>query len=81
MGNQVSAQACGKSYQSLPRAELETTDHRSLPLCARPTVPHQDVALSIALLLLWSSIGASIGSAASSAIWANRVGHNRYLTC
>ena len=31
-------------------------------------VPHQDVALAIASLLLWSSIGASIGSAVSVAV-------------
>lgn len=34
-------------------------------------VPHQDVALACATLLLWSSIGASIGSAMSVAIWSN----------
>jgi hypothetical protein len=42
-------------------------------------VPHQDVALSIALLLLWSSVGASIGSAAASAVWANTVSLNGFF--
>lgn len=39
-------------------------------------VPHQDVALACATLLLWSSIGASIGSAMSVAIWSNTMPGN-----
>lgn len=35
------------------------------------SVPHQDVALVIALLSLWTNIGASIGSAIASAVWTH----------
>src|SRR4051794_15632371 len=45
-------------------------------LASQASVPHQDVALAISLLLLWSSIGASIGSAVSVAVWSNRMPGN-----
>lgn len=40
------------------------------------SVPHQDVALVIALLSLWTNIGASIGSAIASAVWTNAMPTN-----
>lgn len=33
------------------------------------SVPHQDLATVIALLSLWTRIGAAIGSAVATAIW------------
>ncbi len=36
-------------------------------------MPHQDVALAISLLSLWSKIGGSIGSAVVAVIWADQM--------
>ena len=33
------------------------------------SVPHQDLAIVIALLALWTRIGAAIGSAIATVIW------------
>ncbi|KAF8914570.1 major facilitator superfamily domain-containing protein [Mucidula mucida] len=43
--------------------------------------PHQDMALAMALLSLWTSIGGSIGSAISAAVWNDMVPRklNQYL--
>ncbi|TDZ33052.1 Siderophore iron transporter 3 [Colletotrichum spinosum] len=48
-----------------PRATISTAPMTS--------VPHQDVALAIALLSLWSKIGSSIGSAVFAVIWAEKI--------
>ncbi|TEA10382.1 Siderophore iron transporter 3 [Colletotrichum sidae] len=40
---------------------------------SQTSVPHQDVALAIALLSLWSKIGSSIGSAVFDVIWAEKI--------
>ncbi|KAK1229978.1 hypothetical protein PQX77_006941 [Marasmius sp. AFHP31] len=40
---------------------------------AQASVPHQDVALTISLLGLWSSIGGSIGAAITIAIWGSHL--------
>lgn len=37
------------------------------------SVPHQDLGLVISMLLLWSSIGAAIGSAISAPIWNSKL--------
>lgn len=42
-------------------------------VASQASVPHQDVALTISLLALWSSIGRGIGSAIASVIWANQM--------
>ncbi|KAJ9133838.1 Siderophore iron transporter [Pleurostoma richardsiae] len=42
-------------------------------VASQASVPHQDVALAIALLSLWSKIGGSIGSAIVAVIWANKM--------
>lgn len=39
-------------------------------VASQACVPHQDVALVIALLSLWSDIGAAIGSAISVGVWS-----------
>ncbi|VDB83410.1 unnamed protein product [Peniophora sp. CBMAI 1063] len=39
-------------------------------VAAQASVPHEDMALVMALLALWASVGASIGSAISSVIWS-----------
>ncbi|GAA5821539.1 hypothetical protein JCM3770_000861 [Rhodotorula araucariae] len=36
---------------------------------SQASVPHQDVALAIALLGLWSAVGAGIGEAVAAAVW------------
>jgi hypothetical protein len=48
---------------------------------SQASVPHQDVAIVIALLSLWSSIGAAIGAAIAAVIWSNKMPANlrRYL--
>lgn len=38
-------------------------------VAAQAAVPHQDVSLVVALLLLWSSIGAAIGDAIAGQYW------------
>lgn len=40
-------------------------------VASQACVPHQDVALVISLLTLWSSIGAAIGSAISVGVWGH----------
>ncbi|CCH46048.1 Siderophore iron transporter [Wickerhamomyces ciferrii] len=45
-------------------------------VASQASVPHQDTALVISLLLQWSSIGGAIGSAVSSAIWQGKMPGN-----
>ncbi|KAK2592581.1 hypothetical protein QQS21_009726 [Conoideocrella luteorostrata] len=42
-------------------------------VASQASVPHQDVALTISLLALWSQVGSAIGSAIASVIWANKM--------
>lgn len=42
-------------------------------VASQASVPHQDVALAISLLSLWSSIGSAIGSAIVSVIWSSQM--------
>ncbi len=42
-------------------------------VASQASVPHQDVALAISLLSLWSKIGGSIGSAIVAVIWSNQL--------
>ncbi|KAJ5691892.1 MFS general substrate transporter [Penicillium macrosclerotiorum] len=42
-------------------------------VASQASVPHQDVALAIALLSLWSKIGSAIGSAIVVMIWADQM--------
>lgn len=42
-------------------------------VAAQASVPHQDVALAISLLSLWSKIGSAIGSAVASVIWSSQM--------
>ncbi|KIY43665.1 MFS general substrate transporter [Fistulina hepatica ATCC 64428] len=42
-------------------------------VASQASVPHQDLALVIALLSLWSKIGASIGSAVAAVIWSAKM--------
>ncbi|WWC91110.1 uncharacterized protein L201_006051 [Kwoniella dendrophila CBS 6074] len=42
-------------------------------VAAQGSVPHQDMALAMALLALWTRIGGAIGGAISSAIWTNQL--------
>ncbi|GAA5992982.1 hypothetical protein JCM10908_000783 [Rhodotorula pacifica] len=43
---------------------------------SQAAVPHQDVALVIALLSLWSNIGGSIGSAIAAQVWNSHMPSN-----
>ncbi|GAA6006225.1 uncharacterized protein JCM10292_000027 [Rhodotorula paludigena] len=43
---------------------------------SQASVPHQDVALAISLLSLWSSIGAAIGNSIASQVWQNNMPGN-----
>ncbi|KAH8601945.1 putative siderophore iron transporter [Bisporella sp. PMI_857] len=42
-------------------------------VASQASVPHQDVALAISLLGLWSKVGGSIGSAIVAVIWADQM--------
>lgn len=42
-------------------------------VAAQASVPHQDLALTVALLSLWTKIGAAIGSAIAYIVWSNRM--------
>ncbi|WRT69177.1 uncharacterized protein IL334_006161 [Kwoniella shivajii] len=42
-------------------------------VAAQASVPHQDMALAMALLALWTRIGGAIGGAISAAIWTNQL--------
>lgn len=42
-------------------------------VASQAAVPHQDVALAISLLSLWSKIGSAIGSAVVAVIWADQM--------
>ncbi|KHN98027.1 Major facilitator superfamily domain, general substrate transporter [Metarhizium album ARSEF 1941] len=42
-------------------------------VASQASVPHQDVALTISLLALWSRVGMAIGSAIASVVWANQM--------
>ncbi|TWU78519.1 hypothetical protein ED733_000767 [Metarhizium rileyi] len=42
-------------------------------VASQASVPHQDVALTISLLALWSRVGMAIGSAVASVVWANQM--------
>ncbi|KAL1744126.1 major facilitator superfamily domain-containing protein [Schizophyllum fasciatum] len=47
-------------------------------VASQASVPHQDLALTVALLALWTKIGAAIGSAAAAMIWSHKMpGHMR----
>uniref|UniRef100_A0A0B7K121 Major facilitator superfamily (MFS) profile domain-containing protein n=1 Tax=Bionectria ochroleuca TaxID=29856 RepID=A0A0B7K121_BIOOC len=42
-------------------------------VASQASVPHQDVALAISLLSLWSKVGSAIGSAIVAVIWAEQM--------
>lgn len=42
-------------------------------VASQASVPHQDLALTISLLALWSRIGSAIGSAIAAVIWSARM--------
>lgn len=42
-------------------------------VASQASVPHQDVALAISLLSLWSKIGSAIGSAVVAVIWSSQM--------
>ncbi|WVQ81108.1 hypothetical protein IAT38_003230 [Cryptococcus sp. DSM 104549] len=42
-------------------------------VATQASVPHQDMALAMALLSLWTRIGGAIGSAISAAIWTDQL--------
>lgn len=42
-------------------------------VASQASVPHQDVALAISLLSLWSKIGSSIGAAVVTVIWSSQM--------
>jgi hypothetical protein len=44
-------------------------------------VPHQDLAIAIAVLALWTNIGGAISSAISASVWDRRLPANldKYL--
>lgn len=45
-------------------------------VAAQASVPHQDLGLVVSLLLLWSSIGASVGDAIAGQYWGSRMPTN-----
>ncbi|OTA01258.1 siderophore transporter [Trichoderma parareesei] len=42
-------------------------------VASQASVPHQDVALAVSLLSLWSKVGSAIGSAIVAVIWSNQM--------
>lgn len=42
-------------------------------LAAQASVPHQDCALAISLLNLWTQAGGAVGAAIGASIWTNRL--------
>jgi hypothetical protein len=42
-------------------------------VASQASVPHQDVALAISLLSLWSKVGSAIGSAIVAVIWSSQM--------
>lgn len=40
-------------------------------VASQASVPHQDVALIISLLSLWSTIGGSVGAAVAGSVWGD----------
>lgn len=42
-------------------------------LATQASVPHQDMAIAIAILGLWTSIGGGVGSAIAGAVWTQRL--------
>jgi hypothetical protein len=42
-------------------------------LAAQASVPHQDTALAISLLNLWTQAGGAVGAAIGASIWTNRL--------
>ena len=46
-------------------------------VATQASVPHRDMAMALALLSLWTSIGGSIGSAIAAEIWNTKL--PRYL--
>ncbi|KAJ7903673.1 major facilitator superfamily domain-containing protein [Mycena olivaceomarginata] len=50
-------------------------------VATQASVPHQDMALAISLLSLWTSVGGGIGSAIAAAIWNSKLPANldKYL--
>jgi MFS family permease len=42
-------------------------------VAAQASVPHQDLAIVISLLSLWSSIGSAIGSAIAAPVWSSKM--------
>ncbi|TYJ52549.1 hypothetical protein B9479_006838 [Cryptococcus floricola] len=47
----------------------------SSQVAVQGSVPHADMALAMAILSLWTSIGGAIGSAIAAAVWNQRVPH------
>lgn len=50
-------------------------------IASQASVPHQDLALVCALLLLWSSVGGAIGEAVAGQYWGSHMPENlrKYL--
>lgn len=42
-------------------------------LATQASVPHQDMAIAIAILGLWTAIGGGVGSAIAGAVWTQRL--------
>jgi hypothetical protein len=53
----------------------------SSTVASQGSVPHNDMALAIAVLALWTSVGGSIASAISASVWVDKVPANleKYL--
>ncbi|WVQ77958.1 hypothetical protein IAT38_000038 [Cryptococcus sp. DSM 104549] len=45
----------------------------SSQVATQGSVPHQDMALAVAILSLWTSVGGAIGSAIAASVWNRRV--------
>lgn len=46
---------------------------QGLTVASQGSVPHQDLAIAIAIQTLWSTTAGAIGSAIASSIWTNNL--------
>lgn len=63
------ALVCGRVFISIGGAISVTAS----TVATQASVPHQDMAIAVAVLNLWTSVGGSIATAISASVWNKRV--------
>lgn len=73
-GNKATSSTAAMVLAMIPnRLRRLNVRHRFTRVASQESVPHQDVALVISLLSLWSKIGSAIGSAIVAVIWSDQM--------